>query len=369
MNDPDPQTPSWLRAAASMPVAFAQVREDPLLDRWVVERCAADRGGALEVALIASGGCTAALLATLPQVARLHLVDPNPAQLALARLKLRLLATRDPAARLALLGHTALPAQERAALLRAEFAALGLAADALGPLPAVAHAGPDHVGRYELLFAALRELLRPQAAELRAVLTLADLDEQSRRCAPGTALGAALDAALATALAQEHLVRLFGAAATGNAIQPFHRHFAERLRHALATQPAAANPWLWQMLAGAYPAGAAAPWLAQPRGSRMADVHVSCSTMDAALAGATAAYDVVHLSNILDWLPEAAAAATLAHAFRALRPGGWVVIRQLNSTLDVPGLAPGLAWRAEAAGLHAGDRSFFYRALHLGRRP
>ena len=43
------------------------------------------------------------------------------------------------------------------------------------------------------------------------------------------------------------------------------------------------------------------------------------------------------LSNILDWLPREAATATLASAARALRPGGYVVIRQLNSALDIRG--------------------------------
>jgi len=45
--------------------------------------------------MVASGGCTAAVLATMPNVAAIHLVDANPAQLALARLKLRLLERRS----------------------------------------------------------------------------------------------------------------------------------------------------------------------------------------------------------------------------------------------------------------------------------
>jgi S-adenosylmethionine-diacylglycerol 3-amino-3-carboxypropyl transferase len=52
-----------------------------------------------------------------------------------------------------------------------------------------------------------------------------------------------------------------------------------------------------------------------------------------------------------------------------LRPGGWTLIRQLNSTLDVPSLGERFDWLAgPAAELLRRDRSFFYRKLHLGRK-
>ena len=69
---PDP----WVLETARRPIAFAQVREDALLDRRMVEQL----DGGAEVLLIASGGCTAAALAVTPQISRLHLVDLNPAQ-------------------------------------------------------------------------------------------------------------------------------------------------------------------------------------------------------------------------------------------------------------------------------------------------
>src|SRR5262245_66036990 len=85
------QDVNWLDQAAALPIAFALVREDALLDVDVVE--AVGRGE--RVLMVASGGCTAAALAALPNVAHLHLVDPNPAQLALCRLKLHLLERAD----------------------------------------------------------------------------------------------------------------------------------------------------------------------------------------------------------------------------------------------------------------------------------
>ena len=91
--------------------------------------------------------------------------------------------------------------------------------------------------------------------------------------------------------------------------------------------------------------------------------------MVGALAERPGEFDFVHLSNILDWLDPDDARTTLDVARRALRPGGWTLVRQLNSTLDVERLGDGFEWHANRARrLHQTDRSFFYRALHLGRR-
>ena len=137
----------------------------------------------------------------------------------------------------------------------------------------------------------------------------------------------------------------------------------------ITTLPAVENPYLWQMLLGRNPPASAAPWLLAVAPVRMPRIEWSQSPMVEALAGAREDFDVVHLSNILDWLAPEAAARTLELAERALRPGGLTIVRQLNSTLDVPKLAPQLEWlRREASQLHARDRSFFYRALHVGKK-
>jgi S-adenosylmethionine-diacylglycerol 3-amino-3-carboxypropyl transferase len=91
--------------------------------------------------------------------------------------------------------------------------------------------------------------------------------------------------------------------------------------------------------------------------------------VDSALANTAGGVSFIHLSNVLDWLSPEQAAATLELAREALVPGGYVLIRQLNSTLDIPALGPQLQWLAELGReLHARDRSFFYRFIHVGRR-
>ena len=365
MNDVCGDGGSWLERASALPVAFAQVREDALLDYEVAHWVGEDA----RVAMVASGGCTVALLANLPTVAHLHFVDPNPAQLALTRLKLRMLETTDSDERLALLGHAPMAHLDRAAGLADRLTALDLPQDALGSISLVSRIGPDHAGRFEFLFAALREALRDRTEPLDALLSLSDPDRQAERVGPRTHLGRCIDRALGDVVRRSNLVRLFGEAAVRNPAAPFTSHFQRRLRHVLATLPASDNPYLWQMLKGCYPPGSMSPWLARPRPARIPSVTWELGSMVGALADRPGAFDFVHLSNILDWLDPEDARTTLDLARHALRPGGWTLVRQLNSTLDIERLGDGFEWHAAwASRLHQADRSFFYRALHLGRR-
>jgi S-adenosylmethionine-diacylglycerol 3-amino-3-carboxypropyl transferase len=355
-----------LREAAALPIAFAQVREDPALDQAVVDAI----GVPAHVVMVASGGCTAAALATSPHVASLHLVDPNPAQMALARVKIRMLTAMTPAERSALLGHASMDAVTRRRQLGELTGALGIDLAALGPPEVVAALGPDHAGRYEQLFVALRESLAPQREALQGVLALADPEGQSARVRPGTPLGDALDTAFHEVLALPNLVALFGEGATRNPREPFASHFLSRLRWILGTQPAAGNPFLAQMLLGRFAPGSEHVWLRAAAPARMPTVTWTIAPMDAALAALESPVDVVHLSNILDWLPPDAATTTLSLAAKALRSGGRVIVRQLNSTLDIPVLGGGVRWdQAMGRALLARDRSFFYRAIHSGLRP
>ncbi len=356
----------WVTEAALLPIAFAQVREDASLDLRVV----AGIGDRTRVMMVASGGCTAAALAASTHVASLHLVDPNPAQIALTRLKLRLLQRADEPERLSILGHAAMGVEDRRVRLAAELRMLDVPPDVLGPIDLVARLGPDHAGRYERVFRQLRHVIGVHSEALVELLRLRDPAEQARRVAPSTELGRALDESLDDVFALPHLVRLFGVEATRNPAEPFSRHFARRTRHVLATLPAADNPFLWQVFAGRFPGGVASPWLAATAPPRMPAMNFTVGYMSDALGEAEpGSLDFVHLSNILDWLTPADAGALLDRARSVLRPGGRVLIRQLNSTLDIPALDAGFEWEhAEAAAMHAMDRSFFYRRLHLGRK-
>ncbi|MEZ4537840.1 MAG: class I SAM-dependent methyltransferase [Cyanobacteriota/Melainabacteria group bacterium] len=81
--------------------------------------------------------------------------------------------------------------------------------------------------------------------------------------------------------------------------------------------------------------------------------------------------DFVHLSNTLDWLSEDAASNLLQQAGRVLRPGGTVIIRQLNSSIDIRALPNDIAWDGvlSRAMLDKRPQLFFYRNLHIGFKP
>lgn len=349
-----------------MPIAFAQVREDASLDLALLEQMP---GRKLRGIMIASGGCTAAALAASDRFSELHLVDINPAQLALCRLKLHLLTTATPNERMEVLGHRPLDAGHRAARIIQALSVLNLEADALGPMSMVAEYGPDHVGRYELLFARLRAELAAHERGLFRVLREQTPERRLAQVRPETDLGQALDEAFDRVMALPTLVQLFGVEATRNSRQPFSRHFAERTRAAIAELPTHDNPYLWQMLLGRFPDQVAYPWLTSPKPDEMPRIEERPGTMDSALQHCGGGIDFVHLSNILDWLAPEQAARTLELAHDALRPGGQVIIRQLNSTLDIPALAPRLEWLPEQGReMHSRDRSFFYRLIHRGRR-
>lgn len=286
----------WVIQAAQLPVAFAQVREDPRLDLEVL----AELGPRPRVIMIASGGETALCLARRP-LSRLLLVDVNPAQLELVQRKWKLASEPYP------------PEPEQ--------------------LDALNH------GRYERVFAQL------------------DSDQ--------------LEQSFARVMSQENLMALFGAGATRNPRQPFHDHFSQRTRLALARPDAAHNPFLWQVLHSKFPPGVSWDWL-QPKQWKeplLTPEYFQGEMVSALSTQADSSFEFVHLSNILDWLSPEEAEILLQQAARVLQPGGLVLIRQLNSSLDIPALNSPFQWDPDrGADMVERDRSFFYPFIHLGRR-
>lgn len=345
----------WARRAASLPLAFAQVREDPRLDFELARRV--PEGGT--VVMIASGGETAACLGRLPL--RLVAVDMNPAQLALARVKWRLAGTAAADEAAALLGHLPMPVGERRRRMKDLLDTLDLEEEVFGPPEWIAGRGVDHGGRYEVCFAELRARLRPWRGEVEAMLR------------SGSAVkdfgGAWLDGAFAAVMSLENLVCLFGKEATQNPLRAFSEHFAERTREAIGRMPPRSNPFLWQILAGCFPPGCRYDWLEEDR-PMIAEAEWRQGKMDAVLDSMSAeSADLVHLSNILDWLSPGEAEATLRSACRVLKPGGRVIVRQLNSTLEIGELDAGIAWDVERGkAMEARDRSYFYPRIHVGSR-
>lgn len=354
----------WAVEAAALPLAFSQVREDARLDLEIVGKLAP--GAA--VMMIASGGETAVCLSRL-LLGRLVLVDVNHSQLALARCRFHLAENFSAEENLRLLGHADMLPAARWEIWAGIFDELDLSHDIFGEQAHVARFGPDHYGRYEAAFAELRRLLRKDEDEMTSFLEMSDSTVASEAITPGTTLGAAIDFAFARAFALENLIALFGEGATQNPRRPFHEHFPAQLREITARHAPAENPWIWQIFCGKFPPETPYDWLRDSTPIFARPEYLQSSMLDALEAAPSESVDFLHLSNILDWLSPEDARKSLAAAYRVLRPGGFVLIRQLNSSLDIPSLFPALDWhRKDGRRLQQADRSFFYPEILLASR-
>lgn len=319
--------------ARDNPVQFAVVREDPLLDAELL------RGiGAPRVVLVCSGGCTALTLQSLFPDASFVLVDPNPAQLDLVRRKVDALAR---------------PAPERRSAFNVE-----------DPDPA----GLSQCGNFESLFRGLRSFLEEFVAppdEWRRLLSPESPDRALLSPMTGSRWW---PVAFEVFFHDAILNAMFGPDATQHAERgSYPSYFRRAFERGLAAPDAERNHFLHHVFLGRYVDGALPQHLAHP-----APVHrfeYVEGTLDRA-APHLAEADVVHLSNVFDWMDERAVAATARAVAERSKPGAAVLWRQLNNTRDFrPFFGDTLRFEDDLGlTLLTRDRSLFYSSIHVGRR-
>lgn len=361
----DIKNDNWLEYASKFPVAFAQVREDSEVDHQIAASLPMGSQGVM----IASGGCTAALLAAMDKFESLTLVDTNQSQLELTKAKLSFLSDYAPSDRLRFLGHLdhSTRSENLKNNLTEELRRIQIREDCFGPIDDVSELGLDFAGRYELLFARFQHVLS-ESQTTDTLFCLKNPTEQANFLITNPEFERSLENAFSQVMALPNLVRLFGKEATQNSVLPFSTHFLKRTIQVIRSLPAASNPYLAQLLSGEFKRDVRYPWLVLPRKEIQTQIKYERSAMATVLNVNSEQYDFIHMSNILDWLSLADAKALLEVASKRLRKGGWLIIRQLNSNLPIKDLCPTLAWQRETAEkLHAKDRSFFYQKLHMGR--
>lgn len=355
------QLASWVNTACQFPVGFAQVREDPLLDVQVLEHLNRPQMKAL---MIASGGCTAALLATHPLINELTVVDPNVSQLALTQLKMHMLEHCSIEERLAILGHQMMPSQDRGTWIAHHLNLLGFPSDTLGDLDIVAELGLDYSGRYEYLFLQLQYEIRDFEDEIKEILSNSNItvscSEPLKDC---------LNASFRKVMSLDNLIALYGEGATQNPAMPFWEHFFLQTMKALNSPLAKNNPFLSQLLLGTF-SQRSYEWLTKPKQTITKTLEFLNNTLSEALDRANDSFDFIHLSNSLDWLNPQEAKSMLQSVTNKLNPGGMLIIRQLNSTLDIPSLSCSqISWQVQDGADYLNqDRSFFYKRLLLGKK-
>jgi len=354
--------------AHKKPIAFAVVREDSSQDLEIIQRFFAE--DKISMLMVASGGCTAALLAAKAHLNDLTLVDPNNAQLSLTKLKIHLL-NLPTTKRLEILGYLPIAQEKRKKIIQGYMQVLDIDENTFGSLDEAARVGLDFIGRYENVFEEIRYRMSTYAENIKDIFAFNNIQEQAACLAPGTVLGSLLDTTLDKVMSQENLIALFGEKATANRVQDFSRHFAQQMRLYTSQHLASASPWLAQMLLGNFYNDNRFPWLEAHQTGPLPEItYVHGFMNDALQASQPEQYHVIHLSNIIDWLTPQEAEETLALAYKALKPGGIVTIRQLNSTIDIAALNSDLVWDAKTAReFLQNDHSFFYRNFFIGIKP
>lgn len=352
--------PDWIQSAKKLPLAFSQVREDPFLDEWLLNQCHNDHQ---QIVMIASGGCTAAYLAAKKNVAHIDLVDTNPAQLGLTQFKLHLLEHYRTEERLRILGHRTMNAGLRYQHLSQWLSENNHENSLLGDLDQLSQFGPDYMGRYELLFKALQQELLLHCQQITSLL-----NQKIPMLPLAPNLTESIESAIKKVMSTQNLITLFGEDATQNPAKPFYQHFIDQTFQLLLKGKTANNPYLTQFLQGRYVEDQYAPWLNLKQQSITADIKFHCMEMSEALEKILRKNDLIHLSNILDWLSKKEAKELLTLAKSKLKKNGFIIIRQLNSSLNIRELGGDINWlRDESKQLTTHDRSFFYKQIHVGR--
>lgn len=311
------------------PLQFAVVREDPRVEATLIAelQCAS-------VLLVASGGCTAlALRARCPDV-DITLIEPNAAQVAHVARKLEALADLRPAR-------------------------FNVGDDARD--------GLSECGNFEGLFRTWRAVLDE--------FVVTKVDRARRLRDPNATWTDVCDhpywpVAFALAFADPMLRTMFGPDAVQHAAPgSYPEYFRARIETGLASVDRTVNPWLHHLLLGCYsvePEGWP-PFLQQPPRD-LRPFPVLGTTLMAAppLVG----FDLVQLSNVLDWMADADCRRLAARLAAELRPGAAVLWRQLNDHRPLREyFEPAFVFDdARDAHLLASERSLFYDRVHAGVR-
>lgn len=321
-----------------LPVQFANVREDPEVEAALL--LPTDR----KVLMIASAGCTALALAPRFPDCRFHLLDPNPAQLKLVKDKVAALEALAPEAE-----------PERTVFNIGDPSAEGLGGR----------------GNFEALFRAFGGFLD------ELVLSRSD---RIRGFHDASARGSALPYAGSMAghrfwpvafdlfFSDSILNTMFGPAATQHAAGSYARYFQAAIERGMNREDAGKNPWLAQVLLGCFLPQALAPWIARPVPPESGQLTLIEGTLDA--VADLGDFDLVQLSNILDWMAPDEGQALCSRLATEMKPGARLLIRQLNSDADLGAwLGDAFAFdEPTASRLLAADRSLFYSRLCIATR-
>ena len=320
--------------ARSNSVQFAVVREDAAVEAAAVRRVEPPS----RVLCVASGGCTYLHLQALWPGCSFVLVDPNAAQLDLVERKIRAL--------------------ERGGSIRDEL----FNVDNDDPL------GLSQCGNFESLFRSLRRFVAEFVADPMEIAGWFDADTRDVQALESAFQNPYWDCAFRLFFSDALLETMFTTAATQHAESgSYPDYFRRRVEAGLRADDAPANRFLHHIFLGCYRRDALPPFLSIPRPP--AGYRCDLRAMSFQEVDSFAGFDLVALSNVMDWMDADQARQVAARVGDSLAPGAVVVWRQLNNSVDRrPWFGPRLSFDTELeAELTAMDRSLFYQSVHCGR--
>ena len=316
-------------------VQFAVVREDPMVEAELVRST-----NASHVLLVASGGCTALTLQALFPDLHITLVDFNPAQLERVREKMSALHNVDAAARCRRFNiETSDPK------------------------------GLNQRGNFESLFRGLREFIFDLVADEAEIRLL--FEEEGRLAHVSEVLFSSKYWPVAFDLyfSDSLLNAMFGPDATQHAeAGSYPRYFQTLFENGLTSTNAFDNYFLHHVFLGYYlQRSACLPYylLAPPADYRFQMIE---GTLDQ--VPELQRFDLISLSNIMDWMPLTGVASLINHLQNGMKSGASVLYRQLNNDTDLSTyFGDSFAFDA-ALGIRfqEAERSLFYSNVHVGKR-
>ena len=316
-------------------VQFAVVREDPMVEAELVRLTKASN-----VLLIASGGCTALTLQALFPNLQITLVDFNPAQLERVREKMSALRDIDAGAH-----------HRRFNIGTSD------------------PSGLNQNGNFESLFRGLREFifdLVADQAEIRALFEEKDrLASVSEILFSSKYWSVAFDLYFSDSL----LNAMFGPDATQHAeTGSYPRYFRQLFEKGLTAAAAFDNYFLHHVFLGYYlqrPDSLPYYLLSPPT-----DYHFQMVEGTLDRVPELHRFDLISLSNIMDWMPLAEIAALIRHLQNEMKSGASVLYRQLNNYTDLSAqFGDSFAFNtALGVRFQEAERSLFYSSVHVGKR-
>jgi S-adenosylmethionine-diacylglycerol 3-amino-3-carboxypropyl transferase len=146
------------------------------------------------------------------------------------------------------------------------------------------------------------------------------------------------------------------------------RYFRELFERGLLEERAPQNRFLHHVWLGRYldRDGCLPPFLVRP--AKTYRFERADGTLDKVVS--FSGYDLVNLSNVMDWMSPEQSRPLVDRLRAELRPGARILWRQLNNTTDRQAwFGSEFAFDAERdAARAAADRSLFYSSIHVGTR-